>query len=130
MAWTSFAILATFLSKTGCFSGGSTTAIRGTLGNDSGQKDYWDLAEFSGISEHDWRWGRQENWQSFAHCTTGLPREVPCVYLQYTKNHYSSLAWLSSATRSSLILARCNDITRLHLQISIFDQKSSRVCQH
>ena len=29
MAWTSFAILATFLSKTGCFSGGSTTAIRG-----------------------------------------------------------------------------------------------------
>ena len=29
VTWTSFAILATFLSKTGCFSGGSTTAIKG-----------------------------------------------------------------------------------------------------
>ena len=29
--------------------------LGGTLGNDSGQKDYWDLAEFSGISEHGWQ---------------------------------------------------------------------------
>ena len=53
--------------------------LGGTLGNDSGQKDYWDLAEFSGISEHDWRWGKQENWQSSAPCTMGLSPWMPAL---------------------------------------------------